>query len=100
MKTEMMRMEFQTNFHVLKLNPSELGGFQCISGFQALTRFLTSSSGLFIAIDDLRPELGCYGTPKVKTPHIDEVARKRQTELRNWQNFVLKSLTGADYQNK
>lgn len=29
---------------------------------------------LFIAIDDLRPELGWYGSPQVKTPHIDRVA--------------------------
>ena len=29
---------------------------------------------LFIAIDDLRPELGCYGSPMVKTPHIDRLA--------------------------
>ncbi len=29
---------------------------------------------LFIAIDDLRPELGCYGAPQVKTPHIDQLA--------------------------
>jgi iduronate 2-sulfatase len=29
---------------------------------------------LFIAIDDLRPELGCYGATQVKTPHIDKFA--------------------------
>lgn len=31
---------------------------------------------LFIAIDDLRPELGCYGNDEVKTPHIDRLAAK------------------------
>jgi arylsulfatase A-like enzyme len=29
---------------------------------------------LFIAIDDLRPELACYGATQVKTPHIDKLA--------------------------
>ena len=29
---------------------------------------------LFIAVDDLRPELGCYGVTHVKTPHIDRLA--------------------------
>lgn len=29
---------------------------------------------LFIIVDDLRPELGCYGCPDVKTPHIDALA--------------------------
>ena len=30
---------------------------------------------LFIAVDDLRPELGCYGNP-VLTPNIDQIASK------------------------
>ena len=29
---------------------------------------------LFIAIDDLRPELGCYGDTQALTPHIDRLA--------------------------
>lgn len=29
---------------------------------------------LMIAVDDLRPEAGCYGVPVIKTPHIDALA--------------------------
>ena len=31
---------------------------------------------LFIAVDDLRPELGCYGNRIVKTPHLDRLAAR------------------------
>jgi arylsulfatase A-like enzyme len=29
---------------------------------------------LFVIVDDLRPELGCYGNPEIKTPHFDTFA--------------------------
>ena len=31
---------------------------------------------LFITIDDLRPQLGCYGDPLAKSPHIDRLAAR------------------------
>lgn len=31
---------------------------------------------LFIAVDDLRPELACYGATYMKTPNIDKLARQ------------------------
>lgn len=37
---------------------------------------------LFIAIDDLRPELGCYGSTLVKSPNIDRLAESGVTFTR------------------
>ena len=30
---------------------------------------------LFIAVDDLRPELGCYGVAEAQTPQLDAFAK-------------------------
>jgi arylsulfatase A-like enzyme len=46
------------------------------------TTFLTAAEPakrpnvLFFAIDDLRPDLGCYGHPEVKSPNIDALAKR------------------------
>ncbi len=37
---------------------------------------------LFIPVDDLRPQLGCYGHEKMITPHIDALAASGTTFLR------------------
>lgn len=34
---------------------------------------------LFIAVDDLRPELGCYGKDYIKSPNIDHLAKAGMT---------------------
>jgi len=39
---------------------------------------------LFIAVDDLKPILGCYGDTLVKTPNIDRLAKRGTVFLRNY----------------
>jgi arylsulfatase A-like enzyme len=39
---------------------------------------------LFIAVDDLKPILGCYGDPIIKTPNIDRLAKNGTVFLSNY----------------
>ena len=39
---------------------------------------------LFIAVDDLRPQLGCYGHKQMISPNIDKLASKGVTFLRSY----------------
>lgn len=46
-----------------------------IEGKQVSKKGQKAMNVLFIAVDDLRPELGCYGNNSVISPHIDQMAR-------------------------
>lgn len=39
---------------------------------------------LFIAVDDLKPEIGCYGNKLIKTPNIDRIASQGTIFLQNY----------------
>ncbi len=39
---------------------------------------------LFIAVDDLKPNLGCYGDSQAITPHIDQIASEGITFMKNY----------------
>ncbi len=42
---------------------------------------------LFIAVDDLRPELGCYGIQQIKSPNIDRLAESGLMFMRSYCNI-------------
>jgi len=44
----------------------------------------TKPNVLFIAVDDLKPLLGCYGNTLVKTPNIDRLAKMGTVFLNNY----------------
>ncbi|HBE96643.1 MAG TPA: iduronate-2-sulfatase [Verrucomicrobiales bacterium] len=47
-----------------------------IFGLAAASLSAKKPNILFIAIDDMRPEMGCYGSPIAITPNIDKLATK------------------------
>ena len=47
---------------------------------------------LFIAVDDLRPELGCFGADYAQTPHLDRFAGN---SLRFLRHYVCVATCGA-----
>jgi arylsulfatase A-like enzyme len=46
-----------------------------LMGWSAFGTAGSKPNVLFLAIDDLKPWLGCYGNTVVKTPHIDRLAK-------------------------
>jgi len=51
----------------------------------------TKMNVLFIAVDDLKPVLGCYGDKIIKTPNIDKLAESGTVFL---QNYCQQSVSG------
>ena len=52
--------------------------------FSATAQKNKKSNVLFIAVDDLKPELGCYGNKLIKTPNIDRLAKMGTVFLNNY----------------
>lgn len=44
---------------------------------------------LFIVVDDLRPELGCFGHPVIKSPNIDQLATSGTRFNRSYTNIAV-----------
>jgi len=52
--------------------------------FSSIAQEKNKPNVLFIAIDDLKPILGCYGDSIVKTPNIDKLAKMGTVFLNNY----------------
>src|SRR5690606_28259996 len=48
---------------------------------------LSQPNVLFIMVDDLRPELGCYGKDHIVSPNIDRLAKRGQLFNRAYVNY-------------
>ena len=66
------------SFHRLKFPAKRIALFVALAFGTALSGFGTTNklNVLFIVVDDLRPELGCYNTPVVKSPNLDRLAKR------------------------
>jgi iduronate 2-sulfatase len=72
------RRKFLTTTTLLGIGAVALSPIKKVFGEkldQISSVFARRKNILFIAVDDLRPELGCYGHPMVRSPNIDALAK-------------------------
>ncbi len=55
-----------------------------IASVNAFAQQTAKPNILFIAVDDLKPELGCYGNTLIKTPNIDRLAKMGTVFMNNY----------------
>jgi arylsulfatase A-like enzyme len=58
--------------------------FGAFAAFGTFAQNKSKPNILFIAVDDLKPELGCYGNKLIKTPNIDRLAKMGTVFLNNY----------------
>ena len=68
----------------MKKLPWLLSGLLFVHTTKMVAQQSTKPNILFIAIDDLKPELGCYGNKMIKTPNIDRLAKMGTVFLSNY----------------
>ncbi len=64
------------NMKILKTYHCFLMMTMLLNLFSVATKAQQKPNVLFIAIDDLKPELGCYGNTLIQTPNIDKLAAR------------------------
>jgi len=68
----------------MKKSKGLIAGLFLMGVFQGFSQQTQKPNILFIAVDDLKPALGCYGNMVVKTPNIDRLAKMGTVFLNNY----------------
>jgi iduronate 2-sulfatase len=67
-----------------RLAATAAGGAVAATGWAAASPQPKRPNVLMICVDDLRPELGCYGVKGIHTPNIDRLASRGRLFLRHY----------------
>lgn len=63
---------------------SLLSLFLILLGTSIFAQQKSKPNVLFIAVDDLKPVLSCYGNTQIKTPNIDRLAKMGTVFMNNY----------------